>query len=111
MSFIVSFGTCIYYKFTILDTISSSNYSKIASMNLDGLCISFVVIREYGEGVPISFPLGGDRLAFVSAIHLGLRFQLNIASAYIDKEVFDLVFGDLIYTIGRILVYNGDSKH
>ena len=100
MSSIVSFGTCIYDEFTMLDTISSSNYSKIASMNLDSLCISFVVIREYGEGIPISFPLGSDGLAFVSAIHLDLRFRLNIASAYIDKEVFDLVFRDLLYTIG-----------
>jgi hypothetical protein len=47
----------------------------------------------------------------VSAIRLGLRFQLNIASLHIDKEVFDSVSGDVTHTIGQIPVCNGDGKH
>jgi hypothetical protein len=50
-------------------------------------------------------------LASVSAIRLGLRFQLNIASLHIDEEVFDSVSGDVTHIIGQIPVYNGDGKH
>jgi hypothetical protein len=64
-----------------------------------------------GEGVPISFPLGNDGLAFVSVIHLGLWFHLNIASLPINKEVLDSVFGDVTHTIGQIPICNGDGKH
>jgi hypothetical protein len=35
---------------------------------------------------------------------------LNIASLYIDEEVFDSEFGDITHTIGQILVCNGDGK-
>jgi hypothetical protein len=50
-------------------------------------------------------------LALVSAVCLGLRFQLNIASLHIDEEVFDSVSGDVTHTIGQIPVCNGDGKH
>jgi hypothetical protein len=50
-------------------------------------------------------------LALVSTVCLGLRFQLNIALLYIDKEVFDSVSGDITHTIGQIPVCNGDGKH
>jgi hypothetical protein len=50
-------------------------------------------------------------LASVSAVCLGLRFQLNIASLHIDEEVFDSLSSDVIHTIGQIPVCNGDGKH
>jgi hypothetical protein len=59
----------------------------MASENIGPLCTSFATIRADGDGVPISFPLGNDGLALVSAVRLGLQFQLNIASLHIDEEV------------------------
>ena len=74
----------------------------MASVNIAPFCTSFATIRADGNGVTISFPLGSDELASVSAICFGLWFQLNIASLYIDEEVYDLVFGDGIHTIDEI---------
>jgi hypothetical protein len=82
----------------------------MASECIGPFCTSFVTIRADGDVVPISFPLGSDGLALVSAVRLGLRFQLNIASLYIDEEVFDSESGDVIHTIGQIPVCNGDGK-
>jgi hypothetical protein len=73
--------------------------------------MSFATIRADGDGVPISFPVGTDGLASISAVRFGLRFQLNIASLYIDEEVFDSVFGNVTHTIGQIPMCNGDGKH
>jgi hypothetical protein len=73
--------------------------------------MSFATIRADGDGVPISFPLGSDGLASVSTVHLGLRFQLNIASLHIDEEVFDSISSDVTHMIGQIPICNGDGKH
>jgi hypothetical protein len=70
-----------------MHTISSFTQYKIASESIGPFCTSFATIRADGDGVPISFPLGCDGLASVSAVRLGLRFQLKIASLYIDEEV------------------------
>jgi hypothetical protein len=83
----------------------------MASESIGPFCTSFATIRADADGVPISFPLGSDGLASVSAVRLGLQFQLNIASLHIDEEVFDSVFGDVSHTIGQILVCNGNGKH
>jgi hypothetical protein len=83
----------------------------MASECIGPFCTSFVTIRADGDVVPISFPLGSDGLALVSAVRLGLRFQLNIASMHIDEEVFDSVSGDVTHTIGQIPVCNGNSKY
>jgi hypothetical protein len=83
----------------------------MASENIGPFCTSFATIRADGDGVPISFPLGSDGIASVSAVRLGLRFQLNIASLHIDEEVFDSVSGDVTHTIGQIPMCNGDGKH
>jgi hypothetical protein len=72
----------------------------MAPVNLADLCTNFAVICADGKGVPISFPLGSDKLASIWAICLGLRFQLNIASLYIDEEFLDSVSGNVIYTTG-----------
>jgi hypothetical protein len=95
----------------MVNHISNLYQSAMASMNLTDYLSSFVVIRVDGEGVPISSPLGSDGIAIVTAICLGLRFQLNTNSLHIDEEVFDLVIGDLFYTIGQLPVRNGDGKH
>ena len=83
----------------------------MASQSIGLFCTSFAIVRADGDGVPISFPLGTDGLASVSIIHLDIRFQLNIASLPIDKEVFDSVSGNVTHTIGQIPVCNGDGKH
>jgi hypothetical protein len=92
-------------------TISSFTQCIMASESVGPICTSFATIRADGDGVPISFLLGSDGLASVSAVRLGLRFQLNIASLHIDEEVFDSVSGDVTHTIGQIPLCNGDGKH
>jgi hypothetical protein len=94
-----------------MHTISSLTQCKMASESIGPFCTSFATIRANGDGVPILFLLGNDGLASVSVVCLGLRFQLNIASLYIDKKVFDSVSGEVSHTIGQILVCNGDGKH
>jgi hypothetical protein len=69
-------------------------------VNLTDHCKNFVVIRTDGNGVPISFPLGSNGLASISAIRLGLCFQLNIASLHIDEEFLDSVSRDITHTSG-----------
>jgi hypothetical protein len=103
--------TCIYDEFTTPKTTFSLSQYKMASVNIALLSKSFATIRADGDGVPISFPLGSDGLASISTIRLGLRFQFNIASLHIDKEVFDSVSGDVTHTIGQILVCDGEGKH
>jgi hypothetical protein len=92
-------------------TISSLTQYKMASESIGPFCTSFATIRANGDGVPVSFPLGSEGLASVSAVYLGLWFQLNIASLHIDKEVFDSVSSDVTHTIGQIPMSNGDGKH
>ena len=76
----------------------------MAFKSIGPFCTSFVIIQVDGDGVPISFLLGSDGLASISAIHLGLWFQLNTASLHIDMEVFDSVSGDFSDLIGQIPV-------
>ena len=83
----------------------------MASEAVRPFCTSFATVRADGDVVPISFPLGTDGLASVSAIRLGLRFQLNSALLHIDEEVLDTVTGDVTHTIGQIPVCHGDGKH
>jgi hypothetical protein len=69
-----------------MHTISSLTQYKMASESIGPFCTSLATIRADGDGVPISFPLGSDGLASVSAVHLGLRFQLNIASCTLTRK-------------------------
>ena len=63
-----------------------------------------------GVGVPISFPLGSDGVAHVTALRLSLRFQMSEDFMFIDEEVYDAQSGDLIYTISQSPVCDGASK-
>jgi hypothetical protein len=92
-------------------TISSLTQFNMASESIGPFCSNFATIRADGDCVPISFPLGSDGLALVSAVCLGLRFQLNVDSLHIDEEVFDLASGCITHTIGQIPECNGDGKH
>ena len=83
----------------------------MASERIDPLCTSFATIRADGDCVPISFPLGSDGLALVSAVRLSIRFRMHIASLHLDEEVFDSVSGNATHTIGQISVGDGDGKH
>ena len=58
-----------------------------------------VVIYLDDVEVPISFPLGSDGVAHVTSSRLSLRFQMSEEFMFIDKEVYDANFGDLIHTI------------
>jgi hypothetical protein len=70
----------------------------------------FAVIYCEVGGVPISFPLGIDGVAHVTSLRLSLRFQMSEDFMFIDEEVYDAQFGDLIHTIGQSLVCDGASK-
>jgi hypothetical protein len=63
------------------------------------------LVHMYSDagGVPISFPLGNDRVALVTSIKLSLRFQMSEDFMFIDEEVYDaqsgcLMLGDIEYT-------------
>ena len=58
------------------------------------------VIYLDGVGVPILFPLGSDGVAHVTSLRLSLSFQLDEDFMFIDEEVYDANFGNLIHTIG-----------
>jgi hypothetical protein len=60
----------------------------------------FAVIYSKVGGVPISFPLGIDGVAYVTSLRLSLRFQMSEDFMFIDEEVYDAQSGDLIHTIG-----------
>jgi hypothetical protein len=55
----------------------------------------FAVIHSDSEGVPISFPLGNDRVALVNSLRLSLRFQMSEDFMFIDEEVYDAQSGGL----------------
>jgi hypothetical protein len=68
------------------------------------------IIYFDGEGVPISFPLGNDKIALVTSMRLNLRFQMSEEFMFIDEEVYDAQSGDLIHTIGQSPICDGASK-
>ena len=63
-----------------------------------------------GVGVPISFSLGSERVAHVTTLRLSLRFHISEDFMFIDEEVYDANFGDMIHTIGQSPICGG-SKH
>jgi hypothetical protein len=50
-------------------------------------------------------------LVVVTTICLSLKFQLKEMSLYIDRDIYVIVFDDLIHTISQSLVYNGDGRY
>ena len=76
-----------YDEFAVMLTISSLTQCYMASESIGSFCTSFATIRAGGDCIMISFLLGSDGLALVSAVRLSLLFQLNIDSLHIDKEV------------------------
>jgi hypothetical protein len=58
----------------MLNIISNLYQNAMASMNLADYHAKFAVIQADGEGDPISFPLGSDGLAIVTAICLSHQF-------------------------------------
>jgi hypothetical protein len=70
--------------------------------SLDDLQTKFVTICMDGEGISMFFSLDDDGVAIVTSLRLSLRFQLNINSLHIDKEIFDVATEDLIYMIGQL---------
>jgi hypothetical protein len=84
----------------MLNIISSLYQNAMAFVNLADYHARFAIIRAHNEGVPISFPLGSDRVAVITTIFLGLWFQLDIAFLHIDEEVFDSATRNFFHTIG-----------
>ena len=82
----------------------------MASPNPYDIHPMLAVIFPDGVRVPISFPLGSDRVANVTSLKLSLRFQMNEDFMFIDKEVYDAQSGDLIHATCKPLVCHGDTK-
>jgi hypothetical protein len=72
----------------------------MAALNLGDTHSRLVVFYADGEGVPISFLFGNDKLALVTPLGLSLKFWLSEDFMYIDEEIFDAVLGYLRHTIG-----------
>lgn len=72
----------------------------MAPLNPSNIHSSYSVICVDGDGIPISFPLGNDKHAFVTSLRLNLRFHFSEEFIYIDEKVNNALFGDLIQTIG-----------
>jgi hypothetical protein len=81
------------------------------ALSVDDSHPSYIKIRAYGEGVSISFLIGSDGMAAVTALSLSLWFQLNAMSLHIDENVYDTESGNLIHTISQSHVCIGDGKH
>jgi hypothetical protein len=71
-AYIIHISVCIYEGFTMLNITSNLYQSAMASVNFADHLSRFDVIRADGEGILISFPLGSDGMAMVTAIRLGL---------------------------------------
>jgi hypothetical protein len=82
----------------------------MAILNPSDTYPSYAVIHADGEGIPLSFPLGNDGLVRVTSLRLSLKFGLSEEFMFIDEEVYDTQFGNLINTIEQSPVYDGDSK-
>jgi hypothetical protein len=82
----------------------------MAAHNSSDTHLRFAVIYCEVGGVPISFPLGIDGVAYVTSLRLSLRFQMSEDFMFIDEEVYDAQFGDLIHTISQFPVCDGASK-
>jgi hypothetical protein len=83
----------------------------MTALSVDDSHPSYVEIRVDGEGVPITFPVGSDGLALVTALCLSLQFQLKAMSLHIDEDIYDTKSGDLIHTISQSPVCIGNGKY
>ena len=60
--------------------------------------------------VPVTFPVGEDGYALVSALTLSLRFQFREDSIHVEEEIFDLDSGNVLHAIGQLSFTNEDGK-
>jgi len=67
-------------------------------------------IRVDGHPVPVTFPVGDDGYATVSASALSLRFQYREESHYVEEEIFDSTSGALSHAIGQLSLVNDEGK-
>lgn len=66
-------------------------------------------IRADLHRVPVTFPLGEDGLAMVTATTLSLRFQFREDSLYVEEEIFDSNSGDLMHALGQLPIKNAEG--
>jgi hypothetical protein len=71
----------------------------MAALNPSNTYPSYVVIHVDGEAVPLLFPLRNDGLVRVTSLRLSLRFGLREDFMFLDEEVYNIQFGNLINTI------------
>ncbi len=68
-------------------------------------------LRANGFGVPILFPIDVDGFAHVYSLHLSIRFSLQVASIWVEREIYDPLTSLLSLTMREnpILTDNGSS--
>ena len=82
----------------------------MSTLDLVDTTVEFVVLYYDCKRVPMSYPLGNDRVVRISFLRLSLPFRLSEEFMYIDEEVYDAYSKDLIYTFNQSLKCEGDSK-
>ena len=60
--------------------------------------------------VPVTFHVGEDGYALVSALTLSLRFQFREDSIHVEEEIFDLDSGNVLHAIGQSSFTNEGGK-
>lgn len=67
-------------------------------------------VRAHSNHVPVTFSIGEDGYAMVSAMALCHRFQFRAQSVYVKEEVFDSDSGNLLHALGQFSFTNNEGK-
>lgn len=68
------------------------------------------LIRADAHLVPVTFPVGTDGYAKVTALSLSLRFQFQEESMYLEEEIFDSELGSVTHAIIQLSFRNDAGK-
>ena len=60
---------------------------------------SMAELRSHGIGVPILFPIDAHGIAFVSDLHLSIRFSLKASTLWVEREIFNPVIELVVQTL------------
>jgi hypothetical protein len=70
-----------------------------------------VELRANGLGIPILFPIDANGFAFVSLLHLSIRFSMQDRTIWVKHEIYDTATSLLSLTMREnpIVADNGSS--
>lgn len=67
-------------------------------------------IRADGQEEHVSFPIGEDGYAKITALRIGLRFQFQEESLFVEEEIFDLDSEEVSHAIGQLSFKTEEGK-